>query len=359
MKALILVGGFGTRLRPLTLSMPKPLIAFANKPILMHQIEALVEVGVKSIILAVSYLSDQLEKWVREHEKKLGITITLMHEEEPLGTAGPLAFARKLLALDNEPIFVLNSDVICKFPFKEMLEFHRRHGAEGTIVVTKVEEPSKYGVVVYGEKGKIDRFVEKPEEYVSNKINAGMYLFNTPILDRIQIKPTSIEREIFPQMAMDSQLFAIDLEGFWMDVGQPKDFLVGICQYLEFLRKTNPSMLSMGEDIFGNVLIDPSATIGSGCQIGPNVVIGADVKIEDGVCLSRCTLLKGVVVKSHCWINSSILGWRSVIGQWARMENTCVLGEDVHVHEELYLNGAVVLPHKDITYSIAEPKIIM
>lgn len=190
MKALILVGGYGTRLRPLTLSRPKPLVEFCNKPMMMHQIEALVEAGVTHVILAVSYRAELLEKEVRVEAEKLGVKITLSQEDEPLGTAGPLALAKELLSADSEPFFVLNSDVICDFPLKEMVSFHRHHGKEGTIVVTRVEEPSKYGVVVYDEVGRIERFVEKPQEFVSNKINAGLYIFTPAILKRIEVKPT-------------------------------------------------------------------------------------------------------------------------------------------------------------------------
>ena len=227
MRALILVGGYGTRLRPLTLSRPKPLVEFANKPMLLHQMEALVEAGVTEIVLAVSYRAEQMEQELRDEAKKLGVTLQFSLETEPLGTAGPLALAKDILGASDEPFFVLNSDIICEFPFKDMVAFHRSHGQEGTIVVTKVEEPSKYGVVVYGEQGRIQSFIEKPQEFVSNKINAGMYILSPTVLRRIQLRPTSIEKEVFPEMVNDGQLYAMDLQGFWMDVGQPRDFLTG------------------------------------------------------------------------------------------------------------------------------------
>lgn len=173
-RALILVGGYGTRLRPLTLSRPKPLVEFSNKPILMHQIEALVEAGVKQVILAVSYRAEEMEMQLKKETQKLGIELIFSHEIEPLGTAGPLALARDLLSSSDEPFFVLNSDIICDFPFRELEAFHRSHRQEGTIVVTKVEEPSKYGVVLYDEVGRIKDFIEKPQEFISNKINAGL-----------------------------------------------------------------------------------------------------------------------------------------------------------------------------------------
>ena len=179
------------------------------------------------VILAVSYRAEQMEVELKEATEKLGVTLIFSHETEPLGTAGPLALAKDILMTSSEPFFVLNSDVICDFPFQELEKYHRNHGKEGTIVVTKVEEPSKYGVVIYNNDGCIDSFIEKPQEFVSNKINAGMYIFNTSVLARIELKPTSIEKEIFPIMSGDKQLYAFELNGFWMDIGQPKDFLTG------------------------------------------------------------------------------------------------------------------------------------
>ncbi|EMR70143.1 putative mannose-1-phosphate guanyltransferase protein [Eutypa lata UCREL1] len=164
MKALILVGGFGTRLRPLTLTMPKPLVEFANKPMIMHQIEALAAVGVTDVVLAVNYRPEIMERVLGEYGDKLGVKIHFSLEPEPLGTAGPLKLAEEILSKNDEPFFVLNSDVTCEYPFKEIAEFHKAHGEEGTIVVTKVEEPSKYGVIVHkpNHPSRIDRFVEKP-----------------------------------------------------------------------------------------------------------------------------------------------------------------------------------------------------
>jgi mannose-1-phosphate guanylyltransferase len=202
--------------------------------------------------------------------------------------------------------------------------------------VTKVEEPSKYGVVVFDEiNGQIQQFVEKPKIFVSNKINAGMYIFNVDILKRIQVspthrlihvlliliqlKPTSIEKEIFPKMAANDQLYAFCLEGFWMDIGQPKDFITGTCLYLDHLKKNFPEELAQGTQYKSPVLVHPTAKIGKDCKIGPNVVIGPDVVIEDGVCMSRTTLLGGAHVKSHAWLHQTIIGWKSTVGRWVRL----------------------------------------
>jgi mannose-1-phosphate guanylyltransferase len=127
MKALILVGGFGTRLRPLTLSVPKPLVEFCNKPMMLHQIEALVLAGVTDIVLAVNYRPENMQQFIDRYGKELSVSITFSIETEPLGTAGPLKLAEQILAKDNSPFFVLNSDVICDFPFTEMVAFHKSH----------------------------------------------------------------------------------------------------------------------------------------------------------------------------------------------------------------------------------------
>jgi mannose-1-phosphate guanylyltransferase len=243
MKALILVGGFGTRLRPLTLTIPKPLVDFCNLPILCHQIEALAAAGVNEVILAVNVQPEMMMNELPKMEKKYNIKITCSLENEPMGTAGPIRLAQEHI-LNNNPsglLFVFNSDVICHYPLDKMVEYHKSHGGEGTIMVTEVEDPTKYGVVVANETGLIERFVEKPQVFISNKINAGLYLFNTSILDRIENRPTSIEREIFPKMASDKKIFQMVLPGYWMDIGQPKDYLSGQTLHLKSLTELAPA----------------------------------------------------------------------------------------------------------------------
>ncbi|KAL9603325.1 MAG: hypothetical protein Q9179_002238 [Wetmoreana sp. 5 TL-2023] len=364
MKALILVGGYGTRLRPLTLTLPKPLVEFANRPMILHQVESLAAAGVTDIVLAVNYRPDIMEKALKEYEEKYNVNIEFSVETEPLGTAGPLKLAEKTLGKDETPFFVLNSDVICDYPFQQLAEFHKAHGDEGTIIVTKVEEPSKYGVVVHkpNHPSCIDRFVEKPVEFVGNRINAGIYILNPSVLKRIDLRPTSIEQETFPAICQDGQLHSMDLEGFWMDVGQPKDFLSGTCLYLSSLTKKGSKQLTPPSTKYvygGNVLVDPSAKIGKNCRIGPNVTIGPNVVVGDGVRLQRSVLLAGCKVKDHAWVKSTIVGWNSSIGKWARLENVSVLGDDVTIGDEIYVNGGSILPHKSIKANVDVPAIIM
>lgn len=223
-----------------------------------------------------------------------------------------------------------------------------------------MDEPSKYGVVVLEEEtGKVKKFVEKPASFVGNKINAGIYLLNTSVLDRIQLRPMSIEREVFPSIAEDGRLYAMVSTGFWMDIGQPKDYLMGLRLYLDRLRRNSSLELAVGPNIAGNVLIDESAKIGECCMIGPDVAVGPGCVLESRVRLSSCTLMKGVRVKSSAHVSGSIIGWHSTVGQSAHVSNMAVLGEDVHVSDTMFLNGVVVLPHKEITSHFVKPEIIM
>lgn len=226
-------------------------------------------------------------------------------------------------------------------------------------MVTRVDEPAKYGVVVHDAAGKIQHFVEKPQTFVGNHINAGLYCFSPSILDRIELRPTSIEKEIFPRMADEGQLFAMVLPGYWMDIGQPKDYLTGMGMHLASLRRHAPERLASGAHIRGNVLIHPTATVGEGCLLGPDVVIGPGCIIEAGVRMERTNLFANVHVESHSLLTSTIVGWASTIGKWCRVEGTTVLGEDVQLADQKILNGAIILPHKAIKDSVYTPGTII
>jgi mannose-1-phosphate guanylyltransferase len=275
-----------------------------------------------------------------------------------MGTAGPIYLARDHLLSDDEPFFMFNSDVICDFPLSAMLSFHTQHGGEGTIMVTQVKDPSKYGVVVADASGQIERFVEKPVEWVGDKINAGIYLFNTAVVHRVQNRPTSIEREIFPVIAAEHKLYSQVLTGYWMDIGQPKDFLAGQVLHLQYTAKHNTTALTTGEHTLGNVIIHPTAKIGKGAKIGPDVVIGEGVVVGECARIKRSCLLEGVKVGPSAYINSSIIGWQSTIGSHAHV-NESVLGEDVQIANEISVNEIIVCPHKGVGSNEYTAKLIM
>lgn len=186
--------------------------------------------------------------------------MTYSKEEEAVGTAGPLKYAEEIINKDNKEgiIFVFNADIICDYPLSDLLKFHRAHGKEGSIVLAKVADPSRFGVVITDESNKVLRFVEKSQEFISDKINAGIYLFNTSIIKRIPKRFCMLEKEIFPKMAEEGELYAMTLSNnFWYDIGQPKDYLIGQGEYLKYykLQKENDARFQ------GNVLVHETAKI--------------------------------------------------------------------------------------------------
>ena len=360
-KALLLVGGFGTRLRPLTFTKAKPLVEFVNKPILVHQIEALKKVGVGEVVLAINYNAEKMFSYLKEFEKEYDIKITVSKEEIPLGTAGPIGLAKNILK-DAEEIFIFNADITCQFPLEQMLEFHKKHGKEGTIATTKVKDPSRFGVIVTDENNKILKFVEKPLEFVGDRINAGLYIFSNKFLNRIEAKPTSIEREIFPKMAEDQELYAYSMSGFWADIGKPKDFLLGVELFLNDLyeKKVNHELFTpISNSIGKNVVIDKSAKIEDGCFIGPNVVIGAGCIIKSGTRIKNSVLFQNCVIGENSYIDGSIIGWKSNIGKWCRIQDLSVLGEDVTVKNEMLLKKNIILPNVTIKSNPKEGEILL
>jgi len=263
-----------------------------------------------------------------------------------------------LLLADDSPFFMLNSDVICEFPLQKMLDFHLSRKGEGTILVTQVNDPSKYGVVVTDHRGQITEFVEKPTgpNFPSHMINAGIYLFHVDVVKRIELRPTSIEREIFPQIAAQQKLYAMNMSGYWMDVGQPKDYVTGTRLHLDSLSKLSAASLASGAHVRGNVLIDPSAKIGKDALLGPDVVIGPNVVIEEGVRIKSSTIFEGAKVQRHAFIQRSIIGWACSVGAWSRVSDS-VFGEDVQIAAEVSVQEATVCPHKEIKEDSLTPKI--
>jgi len=284
--------------------------------------------------------------------------------------AGPLWLARAHLDDGSgEPFFVFNSDVTCDYPLKELLDFQRSHaGSEGTLLITRVVDFTKYGVVAHDEAGLVSAFVEKPSKDTwGNHINAGLYCLSPSILARIPANtPCSIEKEVFPFAAEEKRLFCLrikkeDQGGYWMDIGQPKDYVAGVHLHLRHVRATAPAELAPPRaGIRGNVLIHPTATVAETAVLGPDVVVGPGCRVEEGARLLHSTLLEGSVVKAHAYVDMSIVGWKSTVGQWGRVEGSTVLGEDVQVGEGVLVNGALVLPHKSVRESIfAKGSIIM
>lgn len=365
MRALILVGGFGTRLRPLTTNYPKSVVPFAGRPMVEWQIEALVKVGVTKIVLAICYKEELMKDFIAEMNKKYKIDITCSIEKEPLNTGGPLKLAEKLLVdesnahidkstktLDNM-FFVLNSDIICQYPFKNLIEFHMAHKGRATILCHEVEEPSRFGVIIHDkETGLVKSFVEKPQIYVGNSINAGIYIFNNSVLDDIELRSVSMEREIFPMLAHANELYVMKLEGFWKDIGLPADFLVCNKIYLNYFEEINrlnidDFELKVDVDNFKGInLIHKQAKISSMAVVGPFCVIHKNVKIGDNCRIAESILMDDSVVDDNAHIFESILMFEVKVGKWARLDKQTILAERVSVRDESLLVGERVEPNQ-------------
>lgn len=325
-KAIILVGGWGTRLRPLTYTVPKPLVSFCNKPILKYQIEKLVEAGIKEIILALNYHSEKIIEEVEKYQDEFGIKIVYSKEEDPLGTAGPLALAKD--HLKGASFFLLNSDICCNADLLKMKEkYMMMNDYIGSILVYEVEDPTKYGLIKT-EDDRITSFLEKPKEIEGEgpwMINAGIYILSDKVLDMIELREMSIEKEVFPRLVENKNLGFYKFDGYWMDIGQPKDYLIG-------QKLTLRSMDKDQEDIIRK----------------DNVVIGKHVKIGENVRLKNCTLFDYTVVEDNVVIEDSIIGWGSHIKENSKVIGYSVLGEGTIVEEGSHLAGDKTIPNSRI-----------
>jgi mannose-1-phosphate guanylyltransferase len=342
--ALVLVGGYGTRLRPLTLYRSKPLVEFCNRPMVEYMLDALVDVGVGKIILALSEVQEDLTAYITGYQDKHpGVAIIPSLETTPMGTAGPIALAKEHLI--GHRFFMLNSDVISPYPFRDLLAFHLEKGGEGTIMSWDVTDPTRFGVIVSDPTSLITKFVEKPNSLkFGTSINAGHYIFEPSVIARIPPVRTSIEVDIFPKMARDKQLYVMKLSGFWMDIGTPQSFIDCL-----------PVFLTNDE----KVLIDPTAKLGLECNIGPNVVIGPNVTIGNCCFIRNAVIMEGSTVGEATFIENSVLGWNAKIGNWVHISDMCTFGLDVTVRNGVVLKGVICCPHKVIDRSRWKPETII
>lgn len=332
-KGIIISGGWGTRLRPLTCTLPKPLIPVVNKPVLERQILLLKSAGITDIILAVSVMADVLKNYFKDG-KDLGVNIRYTDEKPPMGTAGAIKLAEDYLKDDN--FFMLNGDVILNFDFGQLLKDHKKYKGLGLIGGKIVEDPSRYGVLIIEENtNKILKFLEKDEyktpegNYSPIPINAGVYLLEPEIFNYIELgKKISIEREIFPKLASEGQLYYSLIPGIWKDIGNPEELLEGNIQLMQDILKgideLPKNLIDDNFDIEGKALIYPPVTIGknvtirSNCEIGPNVIVGNNVyigentKIKETLIYNETYISKNVnidkaIISDNCFIHNGVI----------------------------------------------------
>jgi mannose-1-phosphate guanylyltransferase len=327
MKAVVLVGGEGTRLRPLTLSIPKQMLPIVGVPMIERVLAHLGSHGIDEAILSLGYLPDAF-KAAYPDGHAAGLRLTYAVEPAPLDTAGAVRFAAMFGEI-NDTFVVVNGDVLTDMDLGALIAFHRQSEAEGTIALHPVPDPSAFGVVPTDPDGRVVAFVEKPprDEAPTNEINAGTYVLEPSVLGRIS--PTgrvSIERETFPAMVRDGVLFAKSDESYWLDTGTPSAFLQANYDLVSGQRKASlpPDLHDRGDGVF----------LGSGCSV-------------EGEVVGPCVVFDGCAIASGARVERSVLGAGSVIGAGALVIDS-VLMEGSHVAADAKVAGSILGPHATV-----------
>ena len=328
MKAIVLVGGFGTRLRPLTLTTPKQMLPVVNRPMIERVVENLAAGGVTDAVLSLGYRPDA---FIDRYPNGVcaGVRLHYAVEPEPLDTAGAIRFAALHSRLD-ETFVVLNGDVITDLDLAEVIAMHRDRGAEATIVLTPVEDPSRYGVVPTDDNGLVSGFIEKPprDQAPTNWINAGTYVVEPSVIDRIPGgRKVSIERETFPALVADRTLYAMKSNVYWVDAGTPATYLEVNLDLLDGKRGTPESGIDSRTSIPATAKVLRSV-------IGSGATIGADAEIVDSVVMS------GVRINPRAVVRDSIVGVGATIGGGASVTALSVIGDGETVEPGASLEGA-------------------
>ena len=279
--AILLVGGFGTRLMPLTKNTPKPMLTVAGVPVTEHQISMAKAAGITEIVLATSYLSEVFIPYFGDGSK-WGIKIKYAVEKEPLGTGGAIRNAVQLLDT-NESVVVLNGDVLSSHNLAEQIRQHELHDADVTLHLTQVEDARAFGCVPTDKDGRVTAFLEKMENPVTNQINAGCYVFNPRVISKIPLDTVvSVERETFPQLVSSgAKVFGFIETAYWLDIGTPRALLKAS---IDIVKRSGEFLAMPGSTI------DPTAVITGGSCIGVNSVVGAGSVIDGSIIEAGCVI---------------------------------------------------------------------
>jgi mannose-1-phosphate guanylyltransferase len=298
MQAIVLVGGEGTRLRPLTETIPKPALTLVDRPFLAYMIEWLAGHGVTEVVLACGFLPDVLREALAGEEERAGVSIHYAVEPEPLGTAGAIRFAADRLGERLDDRFLgLNGDVLTDFDLGALLSAHEERGARATIGLHRVEDASAFGLVRSGGGGEVLEFLEKTGEPVPGDVNAGMYVLERSVLDLVPAgENVSIERDVFPRL-VGNGLHALPLTGYWMDIGTPERYLQASWDILEGRVRTRVEPTAPGVLLGDGVDIAPDATIGPRAVLGPGCRVGAGCEVRESVLLGECAVGEGARIR--------------------------------------------------------------
>lgn len=349
--AVVLVGGKGTRLRPLTLSAPKPMLPTAGLPFLTHLLSRIAAAGIEHVILGTSYKPAVFEAEFGDGSA-LGLQIEYVTEEHPLGTGGGIANVAGKLR--NDTAMVFNGDVLSGADLAQLLDFHRSNRADVTLQLVRVGDPRAFGCVPTDEEDRVVAFLEKTEDPPIDQINAGCYVFERNVIDRIpQGREVSVEREVFPALLADGdcKIYGYVDASYWRDMGTPEDFVRGSA---DLVRGIAPSPALRGHR--GEQLVHDGAAVSPGALLIGGTVVGRGAEIGPGTRLDGAVIFDGVRVEAGCVIERSIIGFGARIGPRALIRDGVIGdGADIGARCEL-LSGArvwpgVFLPDGGIRYS--------
>jgi mannose-1-phosphate guanylyltransferase len=295
---ILLVGGFGTRLLPLTNKTPKPMLPIANLPVTEHQLLAAKAAGITKVVLATAYLAETFTPYFGDGAK-WGIELKYALESEPLGTGGAIRNAAELILSEiseNEPIVVFNGDVLSRHDLAAQIDLHQSSSAAATLHLVSVEDARPYGCVPFDESGRVTDFLEKMENPITNTINAGCYVFSPQVIKEIELgKVVSVEREVFPELLKRGRVVQAFVDNsYWLDMGTPKALLKGSQDYVG----TREFIIGENSKITSSAKISGASAIGNNVTIGANLEISASI-IRDGVTIAEGCKLENVFIEAN------------------------------------------------------------
>ncbi len=355
MQAVILVGGQGTRLRPLTSRLPKPVVTLVDRPFIAFMLEWLRGHGVEEVIMSCGFLAESMREALGDGSG-LGVRLRFVEEPEALGTAGALKLAEPML---DERFLMLNGDVLTDIDLTAQIAQHAQTGALATLALVAVADPTAYGLVTLEDDRAVRDFIEKPsaEELPTNLISAGAYVLERRILELIPpARNVSIEREVWPRL-IGAGLYGFPSESYWLDIGTPGRYLQGTFDIIEgnvatpVRERLGEDWLSIAEDarVQGRVippaLLERGVRVEAGAHVGSLVVLGEDVSIGAGAVVERSVVLAGTRIEAGCELRDCIVAAGCRIGRGSRISGGAVLGEGVSIGaDNVITRGARIFP---------------
>ncbi len=369
MKAVILAGGEGTRLRPITFLNPKPMLPLVNRPFMENFVLWLKSHNVKDIIFSAGYLSEVFKNYFG-NGSKLGVKITFAEEEKPLGTCGGVKNAEKYLG--NDSFLVFNGDILSSLNLTDMIAFHKRKKADVTISVTRTEDPSSYGLVPVDGEGRITKFIEKPEEdeIATDLVNAGIYIMEPRVLKGVpEGENYSFERQLFPGLLEKGyKIFGYVFNSYWLDVGTPRKYLTANLDVLYKKMKFKfpgrevmkgiyagtGSEYSESNFVSGPVVIGDGTKIEKNAKIMPLTIIGNNCTILGGAEISESVIFNNCIIGKKCHIKRAIISNNVDIGDNVTVEEYSVIGDNSSIGKNNILRNGIKI---GINSSIQEESI--